>query len=203
MAMKRLSLVAAALICTPLGVAAAQRIPTDRIYVLEPGTRIRLVAPGLGKEPIVGTVALAKLDTIVLDTSDVWRENRLLLPTPVIAAEFRRIKLAVTDVDSVQVSRGHSRSIGMLQGAIKGGLIVGAYLGLQAISGRRGAKWGDFASGFGSGLAVGATVGVPIGYVMGSERWRTVPLPKPFSGPRAIVKGGAPADVSESESATP
>ena len=45
----------------------------------------------------------------------------------------------MSDIDSVQVSRGHSRALGMLQGAVKGGLIVGAYLGLQAISGRRGA----------------------------------------------------------------
>jgi len=199
--MKRLSLVAAAMLCAPLGVADAQRIPTDRIYVLQPGTRIRLVAPGFGKEPIVGTVTLAKADSIVLDTSDVWRENRLLMPSAVIASEFRHVRLAITDVDSVQVSRGHSRSLGMLQGAIKGGLIVGAYLGLQAISGRKGAKWDDFASGFGSGLAVGATVGVPIGYVMGSERWRTVRLPKPFTGPRSIVQGGSAATTSESDAA--
>ena len=201
--MKRLSLVAAALLCTPLGVAAAQRISTDRIYVLEPGTRIRIVAPGLGREPIVGTIAHAKLDTIVLDTSDVWRETRLLMPAPVIADEFRRVKLAVGDIDSVQVSRGHSRALGMLQGAVKGGLIVGAYLGLQAISGRRGAKWGDFAGGFASGLAIGASVGVPIGYVMGSERWRTVRVGKPFTGPRTIANGSSPTSSSQREAAAP
>lgn len=201
--MKRLLLVAAALLCTPLGVADAQRISTDQIFVLEPGTRIRLVAPGFGKEPIVGTIAFAKLDTIVLDTSDVWRQNRLLMPSPVIADEFRRVKLAVGEIDSVQVSRGHSRARGMLQGAIKGGLIVGAYLGLQAISGRRGAKWDDFAGGFASGLAVGATLGVPIGYVMGSERWRTVRVRKPFSGPRTIANGSTSAGASEGETDSP
>ena len=203
--MKRLSLVMAALVCTPLGVAAAQRVPTDRIYVLEPGTRVRLVAPGLGKEPIVGTVTLARRDSIVLDTSDVWRENRLLFPAPVVADEFRRVHLSVADVDSVQVSRGHSRSLGMLRGAIKGGLIVGAYLGLQAISGRRGANWDNFASGFGSGVAIGASLGVPIGYVLGSERWRTVPMRRPFpSGPRTIATSGGGGDAEESATtATP
>lgn len=201
--MKQLSLVAAALLCTPLGVADAQRISTDRIFVLEPGTRIRLVAPSFGKEPLVGTVAAARADTIVLDTSDVWRENRLLLPSAVIADEFRRVKLPVGEIDSVQVSRGHSRSLGMLQGAIKGGLIVGAYLGLQAISGRRGAKWDDFASGFASGLAVGATVGVPIGYVMGSERWRTVPMRKPFTGPRTIVNASGTSAAADTGGSTP
>ncbi len=201
--MKRLSLVAAALLCTPLGVAAAQRISTDRIFVLEPGTRIRLVAPGFGKEPIVGTIAHARADTIVLDTSDVWRENRLLMPSAVIADEFRRVKLSVGDIDSVQVSRGHSRARGMLHGAIKGGLIVGAYLGLQSISGRKGAKWDDFAGGFASGLAVGATLGVPIGYVMGSERWRTVRVRKPFTGPRTLANGSASAGASSGEAAAP
>ncbi|HEX6059908.1 MAG TPA: hypothetical protein VFZ11_12935 [Gemmatimonadaceae bacterium] len=193
--MKRLSLLAAAIFCTPLGVAEAQRISTDRIFVLEPGTRIRIVAPGLGKEPIVGTIAFAQLDTIVLDTSDVWRENRLLLPAPVIAEEFRHLTLSVSDIDSVQVSRGHSRARGMLSGAVKGGLIVGAYLGLQAISGRRGANWNEFAGGFASGLAVGASLGVPIGYVMGSERWRTVRVRKPFSGPRTIANGSQAASA--------
>lgn len=203
--MKRLSLLAAVLLCAPLGVADAQRISTDRLFVLEPGTRIRIVAPGIGKEPIVGTIALAKMDTIVLDTSDVWRENRLLMPAPVIAEEFRRVKLAVGEIDSVQVSQGHSRARGMLEGAIKGGLIVGAYLGLQAISGRRGAKWDDFAGGFASGLAVGATLGVPIGYVMGSEQWSTVRVRKPFTapGPRTIANGGVSASSTDAGAATP
>jgi hypothetical protein len=175
--MRKLKVLALALAVMP-GVAVAQEVvPADSVFV--PGARIRVVSPWIPTERITGTIDRAHEDTLVVDTADTFAEQRLFNPTPVLVDRFRKVKLPVSRVQTVEVSMGRSRWMGALRGAVLGALAASAYVGITAINGRQQPKWSDFASGAMSGIPIGMSLGAPVGWVYSRERWRTVALEQP------------------------
>lgn len=175
--MRKLKVLALALAVMP-GVAVAQEVvPADSVFV--PGARIRVVSPWIPTERITGTIDRALEDTLVVDTADTFAEQRLFNPTPVLVDRFRKVKVPVSRVQTVEVSMGRSRWMGALRGAVLGALAASAYVGLTSINGRQQPKWSDFASGAMSGIPIGMSLGAPVGWVYSRERWRTVALEQP------------------------
>lgn len=138
------------------------------------GSRIRFASPWNASRRIVGTVADARADSVVLDTADVFAQQRLFNPAPVVVDRFRRITLPIRNVHSVEVSLGRSRVVGMLRGGAIGSVIGGAWAGLASMNGQVRPSFSQFARGFASGAVLGAGFGVPLGYVYRVERWRMI-----------------------------
>jgi hypothetical protein len=148
---------------------------------------VRILAPTIAKERITGTIEAVHPDSIVLDTADVAREQRLFFPVAVIADDYRRVSIPMRDVGHVERSQGRSRWLGGVRGGVRGALIVGLIAGVGSLSGRQGVTFQDFLQGFGAGAVLGAAVGAPLGYQTGVERWYDVPLPRRGGKPRVIV----------------
>ena len=172
--MRQLKVLALALVALPAVATAQEVVPADSILI--PGARIRVASPWIPSERITGTIAIARQDTVVVDTADTFAQQRLFNPAPVLVDRFRKVKLPVSRVQTVEVSMGRSRWMGALRGAALGALAAGAYVGLTSINGRQRPSWGDFASGAVSGIPIGMSIGAPIGWVYTRERWRTVAL---------------------------
>jgi hypothetical protein len=144
--------------------------------VFSPGARVRVMA-SWSKHKIEGTVTSATRDSVVVDTVDYHAQNRMFMPSAILVEEYRHLTLPIDDVDSVEVSMGRSRALGVIRTGLKAALIGGAIVGVQAISGRVNPSFKQFGRGFASGVVVGASIGIPFGYARGVERWRRVQLP--------------------------
>lgn len=133
-----------------------------------PGARVRVTAPTVAEGIVVGTVASAHSDTLVLEVNE---DSLLAIP--------------LTAVTSLEVSEGQSSSAGYL--AVLGGL-VGIWAGAliassnveESSSGGLGAP--DFGGvvavvgGAVAGLFVGAILGAGIGSAIMTENWKDVPV---------------------------
>ena len=179
-----------ALLAIPVSQGIAQSTAQDSVLGLQPGVRVRILAPQVTKDRIAGTIQAVRADTVVLDTVDVRLEHRLFFPSTIVVDQYRRMALPVAAVASIEESRGRSRVLGMVKGAAKGVVVVGLFAGLGALSGKTNASLRDFTSGFGAGAATGAVIGAPIGYQFGVERWRAV---------RGTPRRGAPAILADGE----
>jgi hypothetical protein len=179
-----------ALLAIPMSQGVAQSTAQDSVLVLQPGVRVRILAPQVTKDRIAGTIHAVRDDVVVIDTVDSRLEHRLFFPSTIVVEQYRRVALPVSAVASVEESRGHSRVLGMVKGAAKGALVVGLFAGLGSLSGKQNASLRDFTSGFGVGAATGAVIGAPIGFKLGVERWREV---------RAKLRRTAPSMLAESE----
>ena len=187
--MRRLTAGLVALLAFPMGQGIAQSRMQESALVFQPGMRVRIAAPLVAKERVAGTIKAVTADSVVLDTVDVRMEHRLFFPSTVVVDKYRRMAVPLSSVASIEESRGHSRTLGMVKGAAKGAVVVGLFAGLGALSGHQNAKLRDFSSGFGAGAAGGAVIGAPIGFQMGVERWRAIRV-KPHRGtPRMIANG--------------
>ena len=175
--MRQLKVLALALVALPGVVVAQDVVPADSVLI--PGARIRVVSPWIPSERITGTIATAREDTVVVDTADTFAEQRLFNPAPVLVDKFRKVKLPVSRVQTVEISMGRSRWMGAFRGAALGALAASAYVGLASINGRQRPSWGDFASGAMSGIPIGISLGAPVGWVYTRERWRTVAVQQP------------------------
>ena len=131
---------------------------------LEPGTRVRVTAPGLHPPRVAGDVALLRPDTLVLDRRG------------------ERIPIANSRIDLIEVSRGVDRRRGVWRGTLLGGL-VGA--GLGATFGALGAQHlptgvgASAALGFLGGGLVGGGLGAGAGAVFPPERWQGYRIDRP------------------------
>ncbi|HEU4565737.1 MAG TPA: hypothetical protein VFS05_13845 [Gemmatimonadaceae bacterium] len=173
----------ATLLAAPVSAAVAQRAfdpaPAGRISVdslsrfLKPGMRLRLHAPTVARERIVGTIEEIRRDTIVIDTTDAASANRLFFPSTVVVERYRRVSVPLADVGAVEASRGRNKILGAMRGGIRGAFIAGALGGVAALSGNggKGLRFRDFAAGFGEGAVIGFSIGVPFGYTRGLEQW--------------------------------
>jgi hypothetical protein len=157
----------------PLATVGAQPLSE-----LAPGARVRIRAPGIVAGRYTGTVLSRTADTLVVASS---------------AAAAARVP--VSSLTSVEVSRGKSRSRGVLKGIAWGapiGLVVGL-LAAAALSsdpdygGLEETSKGEFVA---QSFAGGAIWGAIIGAIAGSERWDRYDLPTRTSLWRPITPGG-------------
>ena len=179
----------AVLLVSPIRASVAQSSDSASAAVLEPGTRVRVLATVVGKSRFVGTVASVRGDTVVLDTVDVTKTGRLFFPSTVPLERYRRISLTLAEIDDVEVSRGHSRARGLLKGTLGGALFGGVFVGLTAISGQGRMTLRHFAGGFTSGATAGLAVGAAAGFALRSERWASAQLPTRQGGGGLIAEG--------------
>ena len=189
------------LVSTALSVDA-QQLASAASGVFEPGTRVRVRAVE-GKHRIVGTVIRASRDSVVVDTADTFRESRFFNPTPILVDNFRRVTLPVANVDSVEVSLGRSRALGVVKGSLAGAVLGGLYVGMSGLSGYGAPSFRRFSRGFTQGAAAGAVVGIPIGWVFRGERWMRVSVPRPRGVPGRGLMAESRTAGSETRANTP
>lgn len=123
-----------------------------------PGARVRIAAPGVLAGRYVGTVLSRSADTIVVANS-----------------AGAQVRVPVTSMSSIEVSRGKSRMAGFTRG-IAWGAPIGAGFGLLSMSAVDGTDQGDGETwGQGEWVAYsalsGAIWGGLIGAIVGRERW--------------------------------
>jgi hypothetical protein len=140
----------------PLTTAAAQQLSE-----VAPGARVRLRAPGVVAGRYSGTVLSRTADTLV-----------------VARTGGAPVRVPVSSLTSVEVSRGESRLMGAGKGALWGGAI-GLGIGfLAAAAGEEDDFDGDSDGEVVIGSALGGAIwGVIIGAIVGSERWDRYDLP--------------------------
>lgn len=143
--------------------------PTSRAQLAEvqPGSRVRIQAPGIVAGKYVGTVLSRTADTLVLGSSNA-----------------APVQVPVARITSAEVSRGSSRGLGALQG-LKWGVPIGLGLGVIAAAGSSNPD-NVYCSGFDNcgqsdaafrarvitaGVVGGAFWGAAIGALVGRERW--------------------------------
>jgi len=161
---KRILLHAAVLLACACAPAAAQGAPSRDLRGLgvSAGSRVRVMAPVVMPEPMVGTVAALTADSLLLTR-----------------APGARLQIDSRYVQALQVSAGRSRFAWALKGAGVG-LLVGGVVGARAM-----AEVDDSGLGALAGFVVGMIVGTPLGAGVGAaaapERWTPVRLPPPGS----------------------
>jgi hypothetical protein len=126
-----------------------------------PGARVRIRAPGVVAGRYVGTVLSRTPDTLV-----------------VAGSSASSVRVPLSSLTSVEVSRGSSRARGAGKGALWGG---GIGLGVGFLAAAAGSS-DDYDGGsdgelVASGLFGGVVWGVIIGAIVGSERWDRYDLP--------------------------
>jgi hypothetical protein len=157
----RIVSVVAALVLTAQAALFAQQEPP-----VAPGDRVRVTAPTVGRDPLVGT-----LDELRADTCVLWIEG---------GAE--PLALPLGSVTSLEVSRGRKSNtlagagIGLLIGGV-GGTTLGLVVGLQCegdCPSPPGLLPAAIFGGIGAGF--GLLIGTAIGAASGTERWEVVDL---------------------------
>jgi hypothetical protein len=151
-------LVLLACACVP---AAAQDAPPARdlrgLGVSE-GSRVRVTAPAVSPERMVGTVAALTADSLLLTRG-----------------AGARLQIDTRHVQAISVAAGRNRFAWALKGAGIG-FLVGGILGAQA--GGHGDHSGLGAlAGFVAGVVAGTPLGAGIGALAAPERWTPVRLP--------------------------
>ncbi|UCC84511.1 MAG: hypothetical protein JSW46_06175 [Gemmatimonadota bacterium] len=151
------SLVVALILTAQAGLFAQQEPP------VAPGDRVRVTAPTIEPDPLVGTFIALGADTCVLEVGG--RAEPLVLP--------------LASVTNLEVSQGHKSK--MLKGAVLGLLIggfVGGVSGAAACSGDKcEASAGEMAMYCGAiGAVPGLFIGAGVGRMSKTDRWEEVPL---------------------------
>ncbi len=155
-----------------IALAAAADLAAQQDTLVVPGARVRVTAPTVAENHLVGTVAAVDADTLVLGVNH---------GTSSLAIPF-------ASMTSLEVSRGKKSKAGL--GAIIGapiGLVAGALIGYAASGGggtfplgeglERLEEGGDaMAAGALLGGLTGGLIGALIGSSIKVDRWETVPL---------------------------
>ncbi len=132
--------------------------------VVAPGARVRVTAPLMAPEPLVGTVLKLDADTIFL-TGVALRRGKVAVP--------------VASVKRLEVSRG--RSSLALQFAVIG-FIAGAWIGANAVENQSFYSIDEPLATLAGVAVVGGVAGAVVGSAIGSEQWEVVPLDRLRSG---------------------
>lgn len=151
----------------------ARRLDAQSAESLRPGTRVRVTAPTVDSRRLTGPVLSASGDTlrIPLDGN--------VLPIP------------LGSVERLEVSDGKDRLTGALLGTVVGAAGGAAVLTLACIGSDDDCGGYTWLAAYG-GAFIGAPIGAIGGYIVGRERWRTLPLSEPGSfrvapGPRGVA----------------
>ena len=152
--------------CIALPVGAQMVTRPDEI---QPGARVRIIAPGIVAGRYVGTVLSRSGDTLT-----VGSPNGLPFALP------------SSRITSLEISRGKSRSDGAKRG-MKWGAPIGLVMGLLTVgfaddcygcSNRTDNAWGSGIAWVGLNAVSGALWGAGIGALIGRERWEGFDLPR-------------------------
>jgi len=163
---KRTLLHALVLIVCACAPAAAQDAPPPardlRGLGVSEGSRVRVTAPAVSPERLVGRVAALTADSLLLTRG-----------------AGARLQIDSRQVQAISVSAGRNRFVWALKGAGIG-FLVGGILGAQA--GGHGDHTGLGAlAGFVAGVVTGTPLGAGIGAAAAPERWTSVRIPPPAS----------------------
>ncbi|KPK78488.1 MAG: hypothetical protein AMS25_15105 [Gemmatimonas sp. SM23_52] len=155
----RIALLAAALV-----LVASADVLAQQARPVAPGDRLRITAPSIVGERLVGTVAELRPDALVLEPED----------------QLEAVLVPLAAVNKLELSRSKASNVG--RGALAGGLFgagVGLVVGIAAL----GEEGGGLDIGVGeliSGALVlggfGAAMGMLLEATAALERWETVPL---------------------------
>ena len=140
------------------------------------GTRVRLRAPSLRREPYVGAVERIEGGEITLDTAGVRRRLGFEMG-PVLVESYRRVTLRSSAIEQVEVSVGRTTRGSTLKGALIGGLGGALLVGFGQMP-EVNPQFKDFLRTAPIGLGVGAVGGAIVGFLLGSERWAPGELPR-------------------------
>jgi hypothetical protein len=161
--------------CSPLASMAGQQQLAEQPA---PGARVRLRAPGVVAGRYTGTVLSRTPDTLVVGRS---------------VATF--VRVPVSALTSLEVSRGKSRSRGALRGAALCAPIFGAVLGLVADDPPGRSAVAGRVQVVAAGALMGGLGGAIAGAIMPSERWHRYDLPARTSLLLPVTPGPARAGV--------
>lgn len=129
---------------------------------VQPGARVRIMAPGIVAGRYVGTVLTRSADTLELG-----------------APGTAPIRVALARIMSLELSRGSSRSLGALRG-VAWGAPIGLIVGIVAAAGTDSDPYcfdacstsGSYKAGLIAGSTLGGALwGAGIGAIVGRERW--------------------------------
>jgi hypothetical protein len=140
---------------------ATPAVGNAQLATVAPGSRVRVFAPKVSADKLVGTLAFGIIDTVSLDVASARRT------------------IPVNSLERLELSRGKTRRAGAVRGVKVGLLVAGAYAVVAFAS-----KQGSYASqqrglptALVNSLAVGAG-SVAVGALIGSryrvESWTTV-----------------------------
>lgn len=160
----------------PLAIALVLSAPisllAQRALPVAPGDRVRVTAPTVAKERLIGTVVKLGADTCWLEVEG--RASPLTLP--------------LAQVYKLEVSRGRKSKagtgsiVGFIGGAVTGAAIAAASIDEKEESffspdyGDLSDELGSIALGAALGGVAGAGVGALIGLTIKVDRWERVPL---------------------------
>ncbi len=132
-----------------------------QVATLIPGVRTRIRAPGSVSGRLTGTVVNRTADSL-----SIAMENGV------------PVRLPISALTSVEISRGKSRSKGAMKGAIWGGGF-GVLSGLFSDSGQQNCSRNCASRGeiFAASVFGGALLGAGIGAAVQSERWDRLEVP--------------------------
>jgi hypothetical protein len=145
--MRRAAILLALLLATPM---------LGQEPVLEEGVRVRVTAPALSEEPLVGTYW-----GIQDDGSLLLGENRWAIPSTYL-----------TEVEVYVGTEGNfwrGAAIGAISGAVVGTLVGLTWPGPS--------DFGHVAAGFLVGVPLGGLVGGGVGALVSTDRWRHIDRP--------------------------
>lgn len=159
------SLVAMLLLISPLDLLAQQE------SIVAPGARVRVRAPSVSRDRLVGTVLEMGADTCVLEVEN-WADP---------------LALPLASLETLEVSRGtkSNAGTGALIGGLAGGVLglaLGVVVAAEAADEGAPQMWGlveepyDALAVAAIGVGAGAYVGLGIGAGKRSDRWEEVPL---------------------------
>lgn len=179
--------------CTGLLVAALAVVPSGNLLAQQnspvvTGDRVRVSAPSVSEDPLVGTVLVMDSDSCVID----------------VEGRYKPVAVPLTSLESVEVYRGQ-RSFaaqGAAGGAIGGG-IIGVGLAIKVCHDWDACRWDNenktllvtVVAGVG-GAVLGAGLGALVGAFSKTDSWEELPLDEIRVGPAPIVGDGFAVSVS-------
>lgn len=140
------------------------------------GMRVRVTAPSVRRERIVGRIDSLDAGSVVLDTTRSGTRFGFG-GGPVLVDRLRFASLQTTAVQRIEVSGGRTVRRTTLLGAVigaAGGALLWGFAGLPEVN----PGFSDFTRNAPKGAAIGLVLGGVVGFALGGERWLPAVLPR-------------------------